>query len=343
VTSAVHIGRSRTSRRSAYRWARLAATAATLAVLVWHVGTGPFLDGLHTVDGGALAAAAVLAALTTVCCAWRWRIVARGVGVDLPLGTAVAAYYRSIFLNLTLPGGVVGDVHRAISHGRDISDVGRGVRAVAWERSAGQVVQVVLTVAVLLVAPSPVRSAMPLVALALVAAVAGVVLAARLQPAVGRVGGSRFSRLRRAVARDLRDGLLATRAWPALALASALVVAGHAATFLVAARTAGVTAPPSQMLPLALLVLAAAALPNVGGWGPREGVTAWAFAAAGLGASHGVTTAVAYGVMVFVASLPGAAVLVADWVRRTPSPLRLGRPSPGALGVLARREGAPDV
>lgn len=321
-------------------WLRLAATAATLAVLVWRVGTEPFLDGLRTVAGGALAAAAGLAVLTTVCCAWRWRIVARGLGVDLPLGTAVAAYYRSIFLNLTLPGGVVGDVHRAISHGRDISDVGRGVRAVAWERSVGQVVQVVLTVAVLLVAPSPVRTAMPLVALALVAAVAGVVLAARVRPAVG---GSRWARLRRAAARDLRDGLLATRAWPAIALASALVVAGHVATFLVAARTAGVSAPPSQMLPLALLVMLAAALPNVGGWGPREGVTAWAFAAAGLGASRGVATAVAYGVMVFVASLPGAAVLVADWVRRTPSAPRLGRPFPGALGVLAPREGAPDV
>jgi glycosyltransferase 2 family protein len=303
------------SRRAAWWWARLAATAAVLAVLVWRVGTGPFLDGLRTVDGEALAAAAGIAVLTTVCCAWRWRIVARGLGVDLPLGAAVAAYYRSIFLNVALPGGVVGDVHRGISHGRDTSDVGRGLRAVAWERSAGQVVQVVLTVAVLLVAPSPVRPAMPLVALALVAVAAGVALAARARPAVG---GSRWARLRGAAARDVRHGLLARRAWPAIALASALVVAGHVATFLVAARTAGVTAPTSEMLPLALLVLLAAALPNVGGWGPREGMTAWAFAAAGLGASHGVATAVAYGVMVFVASLPGAAVLVAAWVRRTP-------------------------
>jgi uncharacterized membrane protein YbhN (UPF0104 family) len=303
------------SRRAAWWWARLAATAAVLAVLVWRVGTGPFLDGLRTVDGEALAAATGLAVLTTVCCAWRWRIVARGLGVDLPLGAAVAAYYRSIFLNVALPGGVVGDVHRGISHGRETSDVGRGLRAVAWERSAGQVVQVVLTVAVLLVAPSPVRPAMPLVALALVAVAAGVALAARARPAVG---GSWWARLRGAAARDVRDGLLARRAWPAIALASALVVAGHAATFLVAARTAGVTAPVSQMLPLALLVLLAAALPNVGGWGPREGMTAWAFAAAGLGASHGVATAVAYGVMVFVASLPGAAVMAAAWVRRTP-------------------------
>jgi glycosyltransferase 2 family protein len=320
VTTAVLPGRRAANRLAVSWWARLAVAAGTLAVLVWRVGTGPFLDGLRTVDGGALAAAAGLALLTTMCCAWRWRIVARGLGIDLPLGTAVAAYYRSLFLNVTLPGGVVGDVHRGISHGRDTSDVGRGLRAVAWERSAGQIVQVVLTVAVLLVVPSPVRPVMPLAALALLAVAGGVALAARVRPAVG----SRWARLRGAAARELRDGLLARRAWPAIALASVLIVAGHAATFLIAARTAGATAPPSEMLALALLVLAAGALPNIGGWGPREGVTAWAFAAAGLGAPRGVATAVVYGVMVFVATLPGAAVLVAAWVRRT-------------------REGVPDV
>jgi uncharacterized membrane protein YbhN (UPF0104 family) len=276
--------------RIAWRWVNVAAAGVTLAVLVWRLGTGPFLDGLRTVDGGALAAAAGLAVLTTVCCAWRWRTVARGLGVDVPFGTAVAAYYRSIFLNVTLPGGVVGDVQRGIGH---------GLRAVIWERSAGQAVQVVLTVAVLIVLPSPVQGAMPLVLLALLAAAAGVALVMRVRPA-----------------RDLRHGVLARRVWPTVALASALIVAGHAATFLIAARTAGATAPPSEMLPLALLVLAGAALPNVGGWGPREGVTAWAFAAAGLGASRGVSTAVVYGVMVFVASLPGAAVLLAGWMRR---------------------------
>jgi glycosyltransferase 2 family protein len=340
VTTAVRAGRSTTSRRAVWWSARLAAAAGTLAVLVWCLGTSPFLDGLRAVDGVALAAASGLAVLTTMCCAWRWRIVAGGLGIDLPLGTAVAAYYRSLFLNVTLPGGVVGDVHRGISHGRATSDVGRGLRAVAWERSAGQVVQVVLTVAVLLVVPSPVRATMPLVALALLAAAAGVALAARVRPSVGR---SRWARWRGAAARELRDGLLALRAWPSIALASALVVAGHAVTFLIAAQTAGATAPPSRMLPLALLVMLAGALPNVGGWGPREGATAWAFAAAGLGASVGVATAVVYGVMVFVASLPGAAVLVAVWVRRTRSAPWLERPRPSRLGALALREGARDV
>ena len=106
--------------------------------------------------------------LTTVCSAWRWKIVARGLGVDLSLPAAVAAYYRSVFLNVTLPGGIVGDVHRGVSHGRDVSDVGRALRAVAWERFAGQVVQALLTVVVLLALPSPVRSSMPVVAIAVV-------------------------------------------------------------------------------------------------------------------------------------------------------------------------------
>jgi uncharacterized membrane protein YbhN (UPF0104 family) len=342
VTRAVHAARSIASRRTLWRWARPAAAVTTLAVLIWRLGTGPFLDGLRTVDGRTLAAGVGIGVVTTVCCAWRWRVVAGGLGVELPLATAVAAYYRSLFLNVTLPGGVVGDVHRGISHGRNTSDVGRGLRAVAWERSAGQAVQVVLAVAVLLVAPSPVRAAMPLIALALVAVAAGVALAARLRPAAGPAGGSRLWRLRAAVGRDLRDGLLARRAWPTIVVASVVVVAGQALTFLIAARTAGATAPASRMLPLALLVLGAAVLPNVAGWGPREGVTAWAFAAAGLGASLGVSAAVVYGVMVFVSSLPGAAVLVAVWLRRNRSaPWLDRRPLPPRL--LARGDGGPDA
>jgi hypothetical protein len=305
--------------RTAATWARVLGTVATFAFLVWRLGTGPFLDGVRAVDSRALVAAAGVAAFTTVCCAWRWKIVAGGLGIELSLPAAVAAYYRSQFVNVTLPGGIVGDVHRGISHGRDVSDVGRGLRAVAWERSAGQVVQAILTVAILLALPSPVRGSMPLVAIAVVLAALGVVLVARRRFDGGR---SAVARVRSAVAGDIRDGLLARRAWPSIALASALVVFGHAVTFLIAARTAGASAPLGRMLPIALIVLLGAALPSVAGWGPREGVTAWAFGAAGLGAQQGVTTAVVYGVMVFCASLPGAIVLVVAWLHRTRSPRR---------------------
>jgi uncharacterized membrane protein YbhN (UPF0104 family) len=311
------------SRRTIWAWGRLLAPVLVLGVLVWRLGTGPFLDGVRLVDGRSLAEAAGIALLTTLCAAWRWKLVARGLGVELSLPAAVSAYYCSQFLNVTLPGGVVGDVHRGVSHGRDARDVGRGLRAVAWERSAGQVVQLILTVAVLLLLPSPVRSAMPVVAIGIVVAALTVVLVARGLPAGDRTV---LARVRTAMSRDIRDAVLSRGAWRGIALASVLVVAGHAATFIIAAHTVGSTASLSRMLPIALLAMSGAVLPSAAGWGPREGVTAWTFGAAGLGAQLGVTTAVVYGVMVFVACLPGAVVLVVAWFRRIRLPERTQRP-----------------
>jgi hypothetical protein len=118
------------------------------------------------------------------------------------------------------------------------------------------------------------------------------------------------------VAADLREALLSRGRWPRIVAASAIAVAGHAATFLLAAHVVGSAASMAALLPLTFLVLLAMAVPlNVGGWGPREGVAAWVFATAGLGASQGVEVATVYGVLAFVACLPGLAVLVNDWVR----------------------------
>jgi uncharacterized membrane protein YbhN (UPF0104 family) len=311
--------------RTLRAWGPLAVSVSTLGILVWRLGAGPFLAGISTIDPPALAAGAGLVALTTVGYAWRWKTVARSLGLELSLPDAVAAYFRSLFLNVTLPGGIAGDVHRGVDHGRDVGDVGCALRAVVWERAVGQAVQVILTVVVLLALPSPVQSSMPLVTIALVVATIGVVLVARTRADGGR---SVPARIRRTVVRDIRDGVLARRSWLGIALASVLVVGGHVITFLIAARTAGIAAPASRMLPIALLVMLAMVLPGLGAWGPREGAAAWLFGAAGLGAQGGVATGVVYGVMVFVASLPGAVVLVVAWFRRGRSPRRTKLPLP---------------
>jgi len=297
--------------------------------VIWRLGAGPLLDGVRALDGWVLVATAAIVAVTTVCFAWRWKTVADGLGVRLSLGDAVAAYYLALFLNLTLPGGVAGDVHRGVRHGRDVRNMGRALRAVAWERTAGQVVQVAVTVPILFLMPSPVRSAMPFVALGLAATAAVVVLAVRRRP--GR-GQSRWERVRKAAVADIRGGLLNRRALPTILLASAVAVAGHVLIFLIAARAVGVTAPIGRLVPLAFISIMAMTLPNIGGWGPREGVTAWAFSAAGLGAGLGAATAVAYGVIVLAASLPGGLVLLGQeplrrrWSR--PGWLRVGGPRP---------------
>jgi glycosyltransferase 2 family protein len=294
-------------RLTVWGWARPLGGAAILAVLIWRLGTGPFLHGLRMVNAGSLAAAAGIAVVTTVFCAWRWSLVAGGLGVSVPLRTAVAAYYRSQFLNTALPGGVLGDVHRGLSHGREAGDVSRGLRAVMWERFAGQVVQVVLAVLVLLVLPSPLRPWLPVIAAGAVVTLLGSLLVVRSLAPQGRA-----ARTVRAAASDLRQGLLARDVWPGVALASVVVVLGHTLTFLIAARTAGASVSIVRLVPLAMIVLVAMALPiSIGGWGPREGVAAWLFAAAGLGSASGVSTATVYGVMVLVSNLPGAVVLLA--------------------------------
>jgi uncharacterized membrane protein YbhN (UPF0104 family) len=157
---------------------------------------------------------------------------------------------------------------------------------------------------------------MALAALALAggAITAGVIWARRRRDA------SRWARALRTFLTDARVGLLTRRNWPGVLIASIVVLVGHLATFLVAARAAGLSASMVILVPIMVLALLAMGLPvNIGGWGPREGVTAWAFAAAGLGAAQGLTVAVVYGVLAFVASLPGAGVLAIRWLTRVPA------------------------
>ncbi len=275
------------------RWLRLLAGAALVAALFWRFGTGAFLDGLRSLGPGPIAAALGLGAVTTVASAARWRLVAARLGLRLPFGEAVGDYYGAQFLNGVLPAGVLGDVNRAVQHGRRTGDVGRGVRAVVLERAAGQAVVVVAGLAVLAFRPQLLPRQM-LICLAIVAVVL--------------VAFGWWAR-RRGWAVDVRTGLLAV--WPGVTGWSVVAVAGHLTLFVIAARAAGATAPLTVLLPLLVLALLAMGLPlNVAGFGPREGAAAVSFAAAGLGAQLGVTVAVGYGVLGLVSTLPGGVVLV---------------------------------
>ncbi|WUT72818.1 flippase-like domain-containing protein [Streptomyces sp. NBC_00670] len=297
------------------------AGVVILAVLLWRLGTGVFLDGLRRIDTPTLLAGLGIGLLTTVLSAWRWCLVARRLGIRLRLRDAVADYYRALFLNAALPGGVLGDVHRAVRHGRDSGDLGRGVRAVVMERTAGQLALVAAGVPVLLLVESPVVhqvrhgvAVLGVVVVGVVAVVAAVRMG-RSGAGVRPVPGARRGRAVRAAFVEARGVLLDRRVGGGVLLSSLAVLGGYLLMFLVAARAAGADVSPLRLLPLAMLALIAMGLPlNVGGWGPREGVTAWAFGAAGLGAGTGLSVAVVYGVLSFVASLPGAVVLVVRWV-----------------------------
>ena len=263
--------------RASWRWV---AGAAVLAGVVWQVGGSPVVTGLQALDGPVVALGLVIAAVTTAASAWRWHLVAHELGMAVPMGTAVAACYRAQFLNTVLPGGVLGDVHRGVVHGRAAGATGLGLRTVVWERFAGQVVLASLTLVALVALAPPARPFLPWAL------------------AVGALAALACFVVRRSL--------------PGIVLASVVATLGHVATYVLAARAVGVDAPLAVLVPLALVVLVAAGIPlNLAGWGPREGVAAWAFAAAGLGAGTGLATAVAFGAIVLVANLPGAVVLLA--------------------------------
>jgi hypothetical protein len=320
----VPVGIGPVLRRRGLPLLRMAAGATVLWFLLRQLGAAPFRAGLGAVTWPAVVAAVTLTTLTTACSAWRWRVVARVLGIDIGLPSAIGAYYRSLFLNSVLIGGVLGDVHRAVTAGRRAGNVPRGLRSVAWERLCGQIIQAVVTVVVLLTLPSPVRPALPYI-LAGAAGVTGcAVLVVR---GAARSGRSRLARAARAVADDLRCGLLAADVWPRLMLASVLVVAGHTATFVIAARVAGSTAPLGELVALLMVVQTATVIPlGIGGWGPREGIAAWAFAAAGLGAATGITVTTLYAVLMLAAVAPGAGLLLGDAVRRRRGPTHSGEP-----------------
>jgi uncharacterized membrane protein YbhN (UPF0104 family) len=223
----------------------------------------------------------------------------------VPFGTAYRACYRAQLLNATLPGGILGDVHRGVRHGRDSGAFGRGLSSVVWDRVSGQVVQAGLLMIALPFLPDSLRPWG--VGMLVVVVAVGLVGREWLRERVRNLGG-------------------AAGVWPQVVLLSAVAALGHVVVFVVAARTAGVDLATYELVPLALAVLLASAIPlSFAGWGPREGAAAWVFGAAGLGVAAGVEVAVVYGVLSLVATLPGAFLLRSGRVPgRAPQPTRGG-------------------
>lgn len=282
---------------------RVLVPVAILVAIVARVGAGPFVHGLLSLDGPTVIAAFALTALATVAAAWRWRLIAGRFGVGIHWSTAIGAYYRSQFVNTVLPGGVVGDVQRAVDHGRTADRMGAAARAVALERLVGQAVQLVLAVIVLAIVGMEFEGVLlPVLGVALTAVVVG-----------GAVTAFASRRVRRVLAhewREVREGLGSVAVCVKAVVASVVVCACHLGTFAVAAVAVGADVPPLRLLALGMVVLLAASIPfNLGGWGPREGAAGWAFAMAGFVAAAGVSAATLYGVLAFVCFAPAALIV----------------------------------
>ena len=285
---------------------RFAVSVGLLIGLGWWLDGRALLDQLENIDFRWLLVGFVVTFGQTVLSAWRWRYTAKRLGLNLSLRDAVREYYLAIFINQVCPGGIVGDLSRAWRHART-AETGPAVRAVILERLSGQMVMIVLSLGAVAALPEDVIGDVPygwvfLVILSLVTVVVMTVVRRR---------SSGNESLVEKLLHDTRIAVCSREALPRQLISSSIIVASYLLTFVIAARAIGSYTPLATLVPLIPIVLLAMLLPiSIAGWGVREGVAAFLWAAAGLSAVEGAAISATYGLLILISSLPGAGVLL---------------------------------
>lgn len=296
---------------------RWALSLGLLAGLLLWLEPSRIAAEISRIHPGWLVLALVAATLPTLLSAWRWRFTAARLGLVLPATTAVADYYLAGFVNQVLPGGVIGDAWRARRHAQASGRSGPAWRAVILERASGQIIVVLLAVLAVLL-HQPWRAALlsmlpaagasahssPVWSLALIFSILAIL-------AILAWASRRHWRpLLATFGQDIRRALLARTAWPLQLGSSSLIVLGYLLVFALAARGIGVQVALPELMLLALPVLLAMLIPlSVAGWGFREVAAATVWLLNDLPPEQGVAASISYGLIVLLASLPGALVL----------------------------------
>lgn len=309
--------------------ARAAVSAGLLWLVARQVDAAAVLARLADLRAPWVAFALALTVPQVLLLAWRWRFTAGRLGIDLPFRVALGEYYLGILLNQVLPGGVLGDVSRAWRHARGSGSTGPAVRAVILERISAQLVMTLVAIACVLALPWAGAAMRAGLAVVVVAALAGALVATLRPRTLGATVPAAATTTETGVRRmgaDARQAVLARDAVGLQLSSAVLVVGSYIAVFLVAARAVGIGTPLTTMLPLVAPVLMTMLVPlTVAGWGVREAAAAWLWSLMGLGAEEGAAISVAYGLIVLASSAPGVIVLVGALSGRG----RTARPPPG--------------
>lgn len=294
--------------------------AVALLALLWHVAGGEeTLRSLVSADRGWLAAAVAVLTLQTVLSAIRWKITAARLGIHLGTGEALREYYLAQAVNISVPGGVIGDAARAVRSRGEAGLLAAG-QAVVFERLAGQAGLFVVTAtafAVTLALPGGVEWPAWLIAPVAVFVASGLCLPLVLHGAMrvrGRIGH---------LSRGFRDAMITSLVAPQVIVSqialSLATTACNLGAFAVCAMAVGHGLSPAAVAAFGPLILLTMLVPvTISGWGLREGAAVVLFPLAGSTASGGLAASVAFGLMVIVASMPGA---LAALMRRRHSPV----------------------
>jgi glycosyltransferase 2 family protein len=305
MTDAVQIG---AGRGRPWRVLRLVLPVAILALL-WHLADGSaVLARLAQSDWRWLLAALVATNLQTLLSALRWRLTAAPLGQPLTVGHALGEYYLSQLVNQTLPGGVLGDAARAVRARQ--SSLATSAQAVVIERLVGQAALLAVMAtgfATALILPGGLDWP-PELGEATGIVVGTVALVGAL--AAG-LGGRVWPRLGQAFWQSVRVSVLSRRAWPRHVVLGLAIVGCNLLTFAFCARATGTVLSPEVVVTLVPLILTAMLVPlSVAGWGLREGAAVALLPLAGVSPEAALAASLAFGAVILLGSLPGAAVLL---------------------------------
>ncbi len=304
---------------------RVLGTVALLAFTAWWVDVEAVLQTLRGARVAPLGLALLVSVPLALVLAGRWCFTARRMGIDLPLGVAVREYYVSMLINRVVPGGVTGDVGRALQSGRRNPQAkGAAARSVVLERLSGQISLWLVVLVGLVVWGAETGARVALIVLAAAFAVGLVVVLLMGNPAVAR---SRVGHWWSAGLTEAREAFVDRGAWISQLGLSLLSVAVLVVMYSACVQAIGASLRLSQLIFIAPTLLALTTLPlSVGGWGVREAASAVLFEVAGLDPSAGVAASAAFGAVNLVAALPGAWF----WARRETHPAPESEDSPEA-------------
>jgi uncharacterized membrane protein YbhN (UPF0104 family) len=290
---------------------RFAVPLAALALLWFALDMAAVGALLASADPALLCAALAALACQNALSALRWARIARRLGQPIGDARALGEYFLSQFLNMTLPAGVLGDVGRAVRM-RGEAGLLRASQAVVIERMVGQVTLfAVLGAGLALAMLGGEQAAWPgwvagvlAVAGAFAVVAAAAVFAARLRGRLGRASAG--------FVEAVRASVLAREAWRGQAILSLCIVACNLGGFALCAAATGTELGMLAIVTVVPLVLVAMVLPvSVAGWGVREGAAAALWPLVGAAPEAGVAASIAFGLVILVASLPGALGLLA--------------------------------
>jgi len=281
------------------RFLKISVSLAVLGMLLWWSDPAAVATQLHGADPTWIIVALASLTLATLSMARRWQLVARCFDITLGYRVALREYYLAQLINTALPGGVAGDVTRAVRL-RGTSGLSRAAQSVAAERLLGQLALLGLMgggfAVALVISGGPHWAWVAWGVLAVLLAAALVVFA--------------LARSRTATGRFLRAALGGLRC-PEIVVHGIITTLCLILGFYAATRAVGTAIPPSGWATLIPLVLCAMLIPlSVGGWGWRESAAAALFPLVGAQASAGIAAGIAYGVVAFIAVLPGALILI---------------------------------